>query len=134
MREDQFRITATLDGSDIGLFATCDGGETDSSDTKYPPGGGEPEESLGGRQTYTNLVLGRNYKRERDHVASKRIRPRVGKGVMVVTKQPLDDDNNPWGEATTYTGKLKRYGEPPAKSDSEDAAILELEMSVTDVH
>jgi hypothetical protein len=55
-REDTWLITASVDGRDLGVFDTSSGGELDSEESKYKPGGMAGEISLGGTRTYGNLT------------------------------------------------------------------------------
>ena len=55
---------------------------------------------------------------------------RAGKGSVVITKQPLDIDGNPWGDPITYKGKLKAVTPPEHDSTSNTEALLELEVTL----
>jgi hypothetical protein len=58
-REDTWLITCSVDGRDLGVFDTKSGGELDSEEAKYKPGGMAAEISLGGSRTYGNLTITR---------------------------------------------------------------------------
>jgi hypothetical protein len=47
-RLDQYNVTVSLDGTPLGTFDKMTGGEIDSEETKYKPGGMAPQVSLGG--------------------------------------------------------------------------------------
>lgn len=129
MREDQIRVTVSVDGVGYGVWETFDGGEGDSDETKNRPGALEDEESLGGPKTRGNVTVSRNYKRNRDQGVLKVLDAKRGRAPMTVVKQPLDPDKNAVGQPDIYTGTLKRVTGPNANSNSGDPAKIELEMT-----
>jgi hypothetical protein len=106
------------------------GGEIDSDDAKYYPGGMAPPVSLGGRKSVGNVTVSRLYRLARDHDAVQVLIDAAGKASMVVTKQPLDVDGNVYGRPIVYKGTLKRVTPPEVDSESSSAAMIELEMTV----
>lgn len=129
MRANQYSIAVSLDGDDLGIFDKMSGGMVNSEETKYPPGGMAPEVSLGGRVMTDNVTVSRLYDLNRDHLSIKHLMSRVGKGTVVVKKQPLDVDTNPFGEPIVYRGLLKSVKAPETDSESSSAALLEMEVS-----
>lgn len=130
MRVDQFAVSVTIDDRPLGIFDVFDGGETDSEETKYKPGGMQPQKSLGGSTTTENVTLRRLYDKDRgDPDLVRWLRTRAGKGRSVVAKQPLDVDGNPFGKADVYTGTLKRVAAPGHDSEDSGPALFELEVS-----
>jgi hypothetical protein len=136
-REDQYNVTVSvaykvggvLQTKDLGTFDTFDGGEIDSEETKFHPGGlGQPV-SLGGRRTVNNVTVGRLYDLSRDHPNAGWLAGGVGKADVVVVKTSIDVDGNAFGRALVYRGKLKQLTLPSHDSESSDAAIYELEIS-----
>src|SRR6187401_837440 len=98
-RADQYRITVTIDGIDSGVWDKKTGGETDSEETKYRPGGMGESISLGGSRMTGNVTLQRLYVVPRDHdgawykgpgIPIIKLRQRVGKATVVIKEQPLD--------------------------------------------
>lgn len=131
MREDQFAVTITIDGEPLGIFDKFDGGETSAEETKYKPGGMQPQKSLGGSSTTDNITVSRlvdNVDRE-DSALVKRLRPRVGKAECVASQQPLDIDGNPFGKPDVFTGKLQRVAGPGHDSEGSGPSLFELEIS-----
>jgi hypothetical protein len=128
-RKDQYDVKLIVDGTNLGTFDTLTGGEVDSDELKYKPGGMAPSISLGGSTTIGQVVLGRNYRLQRDHLAVHRLLARVGKAAAVVVKQPLDADGNAYGKPLNYRGVLKRVLPPEVDSMSTDPAILEIEIT-----
>jgi hypothetical protein len=128
-RQDQYRVVVTIDDENTGVWDKVSGFETDSSETKYKPGGLAPEVPLGGSVSVSNGTVSRLYDLQRDHQSVKRWLGKVGKADVIVNKQPLDIDGNIFGDPLVYTGKLKMVSPPEVDSESSDAALLEIEVS-----
>jgi hypothetical protein len=130
MRKDQHRVTVIVDGKNLGVFDVLTGGETDSDELKYRPGGMAPVISLGGVVTVGQLIVSRIYKLQRDHLQVHWLLGRVGKGNVVVNKAVLDPDGNVFGKPLVTKGVLKRVTPPEVDSNATgDAAIIELEIT-----
>lgn len=128
-RQDQYSVSVSIDGDDYGVWDKMSGGGVDSTEQKYNPGGMAPEVTLGGKVTVDNVKVSRLYDLQRDHTTVKTIIGRVGKGRVVVKKQPLDVDGNPFGNPLVYQGTLKTCTPPEVDSESNNAALVELEVS-----
>lgn len=128
-RQDQYAITLTIDGRDFGVWDKLTGGEVDSEETKYKPGGMGAPVSLGGSVDVGNLTVSRLYVLNRDHDTIHQLVSRAGKGRVTISKQPLDVDGNAYGRPLVYTGTLKSVTTPDADSESSDAGILECEIT-----
>lgn len=128
-REDQYSVTVNIDNTDLGVFDKLTGGEIDSEESKFRPGGMASQVSLGGYKTVSNLTVSRLYDLARDHLKVQFLLERVGKGSATISKQPLDVNGNPFGAPIVYTGKLKQVKLPDHDSESADAAMIELEFS-----
>lgn len=138
MRVDNWNLTVTVDGFGLlpGVFDKMTGGEIDSEETKYKPGGMGPSISLGGSTTPGNCVISRFYDYSRDNALCKQLMNVVGKVQMSITKSPMDPDGNIYpdpGSAIVYTGTLKRVTPPEPDSEGTGAAMLEIEMSTAGV-
>lgn len=129
-RQNQARVTATLDGVSLGVFETREGGETDSQETTYRLGGMGPRISLGGNVEVGNVTVRRLFDLQAQAQA-KWILGRVGRGTMVVTEQPLNGDAVAEGEPFVWSGVLKRCALPERDADADDAGQIELEMTVS---
>lgn len=127
-RVDHFRVTMSLDGVDFGIWDTKEGGETDSEETRYKPGGG-PEEPLGGKQTVTQLTVTRMFRRGRDDELMSLLRRKSGSGEAIVKVVNTDADGNPWSTGETYKGVLKRVAPPQIDSNSSDVAMITAEIT-----
>ena len=129
-RLDQYDISVTVDNITIpDSFDKMTGGAVDSEETKYKPGGMQPQVSLGGSVTTDNVVVSRLFRLERDIDIVNTLKGRVGKGNVTVKKQSLTVDGEPKGTPLTYNGKLKRIGFPEPDSESSGAALFEIEVS-----
>jgi hypothetical protein len=130
-REDQRRVTVSVDGvGSLGVFDSKTGGNADSEETKYRPGGMATEISLGGPQTMENVTVGRLFDLFRDLPVLPQLFAARGKASVTITDQPLDADGNAFGKPVVYHGKLKAVQMPDHDSNSNDAAKLELECSI----
>ena len=128
-REDQYNVSATLNGVDLGTFDKMTGGDVDSDETKYKQGGMVPEISLGGSKTVTNITLSRLYDFDGDHQIRAALVAGVGSGTMIITKQPLDVDGNIYSSPIVYEGTLKQLTFPDHDSNSSSAGMIEMEIS-----
>lgn len=128
-RQDQYNVTVTIDGENLGTFDKLEGGEVDSEETKYKPGGMSPQVSLGGSVNVGNVTVSRLYDLARDHTRAAFYRSKVGKGQVTIAKQILDADGNAYGKPMTYTGKLKAVTFPEHDSTSSDPGLIALEIS-----
>jgi hypothetical protein len=128
-REDTWLISLSIDGRDLEVWDKISGGEVDSDESKYRPGGMAAEVSLGGSRTLGELTLSRAYDYLRDHPLIPWLISRVGAGRCIVGRQPLDVNGVPQGSPTTYTGTLKTVTLPDTDSMSNDAALIELAVT-----
>lgn len=128
-RLDQYDISVSLDGVNLGTFDKMSGGAIDSEEVKYKPGAMAPQISLGGSVTVDNVTVERLYRLDRDLPLIPNLKARVGKGQCVVTRQSLDVDGIPFGKPQTWNGKLKKLTWPDPDSESNAAAMLQLEIS-----
>ena len=128
-RENQGRVTVAVDGVSLGVVEDRTGGGQDSQETTYQMGGMGPRISLGGNVQVDNVVVRKLY----DSAMMAQIKwllGRVGKGTMVVTDQPLDDNGAAFGEPLVWTCRLKRVTPPERTADSTAGGRVELEGTV----
>jgi hypothetical protein len=132
-RQDQFNITVSVAyggrTEDLKTFDTFDGGEIDSEEAKYYPGGMAQAISLGGRKSVGNVTVGRLYDLARDHPLMGWLAGGVGKADVTVTKTSLNVDGEAQANSLVYAGKLKALTPPTHDSESSDAATWEMEIS-----
>jgi hypothetical protein len=127
-RSSQYSVAVTVDDVDLGVFDSFEGGAGSSEETKYRPGGMGDEVSLGGQQTRENFTVARLYRQDRDHSRAHWLDGRRGRAKVVAKKQPLDADRNPFGRPLVYTGTLLTVSFPDHDSQSDDPAVLSLEV------
>lgn len=132
-RADQYNVTVSVKIDDVtrdlGTFDTFDGGEVDSEESLYHPGGMAEALQLGGRVNVGNVTIGRLYDLVRDHPFAGWLIGGVGRGEVTVTKTSLTVDKEAVLNPLVYQGKLKRYSAPGHNSESSDPALFELEIS-----
>lgn len=128
-REDTWLLNVSVDGRDLGVWDTFSGGEGDSEETKYSPGGMQPEISLGGRKTVGNVTVGRYLDAQRDWALVKWLYSRAGAARGVVGVTPLSASGARAGDPLTYGGTLKTVTMPDLDSTGTDAVNLELEFT-----
>ncbi len=128
MRQDQWSNTVVIGARPFGVWDTLSGGESDSDATKYRPGGMQPQRSLGGTRTIGDLTLARLIDRE-DWGYMHELMNRTGRERVTVSRQPLDEDGNPWGRPLTYRGVLQTVTPGDTDSNSSDAQTWEIVVS-----
>lgn len=128
-RQQQARITVSLDNVNLGVWDDKTGGETDTNSVQYQLGGMGPRISLGGTQQVTNVVLAKLYD---DDIRSKRkfVIGRAGKGLGTITVQDLDDEGVAIGDPDVYQYRLKRAKPPDRNANNNTAAQFEIECEV----
>lgn len=125
----QYSVTVQVGGMLLGVFDSFAGGEMDSAEAKFRPGGMAPTKSLGGAKSVGNVIVGKLYDLVIDHARVKALMNMCGTAPMVVTKTPLTLDGVAVPDPLVYRGTLKRVTPPEHDSESDDPAMLELEMS-----
>jgi hypothetical protein len=132
-REDQYDVTVSVAYGgrtiDLGTFDSFSGGEVDSEETKYYPGGMEQQLSLGGRRTVNNFTVGRLYKLDRDHPLMGWLLGGVGKASVTATKTSLTIDDTAVSNPLVYTGTVKTVTPPDHDSQSSDPAVWTMEVT-----
>src|SRR5262245_29705370 len=101
-RADQYAVGVTIDNTYTGIWDKMTGGEVDSEETKYKPGGLAREVSLGGSVNLGNVTVSRLFDLRRDLPLIKTWMNRVGKAEVTVSKQSLDVDGNVFGPPLVY--------------------------------
>jgi hypothetical protein len=129
-RLDQYNVSVSIDGTQLGTFDKLTGGELDSEETKYKPGAMAPQITLGGSTTVGNVVVSRLFDLDRDLPKIPFLKSRVGKGTVTISVQSLSVDGDIKGSPRVYTGKLKtlKFPEPDSEATT-SAAMLELTVS-----
>ena len=140
-RADTFTVTVVVQDvgntsqrvmMDCGVWDKRNGGAIDSEETRYNPGGMAPAVSLGGRKTVENVTVSRLYRIVRDHTElTSRLINGVGRADMEVRQRPMEITGGPNNlRQIIWKGTLKRVTIPEHDSEGNDAALIELEMTV----
>lgn len=128
-REDTWLVVLNVAGVDCGKWDTFDGGETDSEEAKFRPGGMDQEISLGGRQTLGNVTLSRHHDdwlRE----SVKWLRAQCGRARITIGRVPLDTYGVQLGPVEWLGGTIKRCSPPSHDSMGGDASMVEVECTI----
>jgi hypothetical protein len=131
-RRDQYKVLVKVDGVNTPvewIFDTMTGGDIDSEELKYRPGGMAESVSLGGTRSINNVVVGKMFDYGIDLTLAKALSDAVGRATVTVTKIHLDLDKHDVGKRLVYTGKLKNVAFPDVDSESSEAGIMTLEVS-----
>jgi len=122
---------------EFGIWDTRSGGEIDSDERLYYPGGMLPPYSLGGRPTPNQMTIARNYRIGRDHMGTagppgvQTLIDAVGVSRVIVTVFPMDRFKNQSSRAIVWTGTLKTVNLPEHNSESaSDPGMIELTITV----
>jgi hypothetical protein len=130
-RVDQWQISLAVGGRGLGVWDKKTGGNADSDETTYRPGGLSEAISLGGSNTVENLTFQRLLQHGRDLGTDEMAFLYNGRGKhkMIATLQPLDPNGGKFGKPIVYTGTLKAVTLPDIDSESSDAALISIEMT-----
>jgi hypothetical protein len=132
-REDTWLVSVTVGTTALGTFDQFSGGEVDSEEALYSPGGMAAQISLGGRRTIGNVTVSRYCDRALDWPIIKWLTAQVGVARCTIGYTPLDPSGAVGGAPLTYGGTLKTVKPPESDSTGNDAAQLELEFTCDSV-
>src|SRR5262245_36380998 len=127
-REDTHTLTLTIDRGleagkkNFGIWDKKEGGEVDSEEAKYNPGGMAGEISLGGRTVIGNVTFTRYYDWARDDDLIQWAKNGVGKARGDLGVQMMDITGAAQGSLMTYGGTLKTLTPPELDSTGNEAA------------
>jgi|SRR5262245_9320716 len=131
-RQDTWEIRLQVAGNNFGIWDKKSGGELDSEEVVYWPGGMNPKLSLGGRVNPGNVTLQKIYDGDDDHPRVIGLLDAVGKHSAKITQQPMDFDGKRYGKKIVWSGKVKRVLIPDTDSEATGAAMIEIEITVED--
>jgi len=129
-RQNTWVIRFKVADKDMGIWDKKSGGEVDSEELKYNPGGMNPPISLGGSINVGNITISRIYDRVDDGDKIKTLINGAGKSTAEVSQRAMDLDGHEVGDAIVYLGILKRVTIPDTDSEANDAAMVECEITV----
>jgi hypothetical protein len=131
-RQDQAKIQVHIDWDGLRdmpdeVWDERTGGNMDSDSTKYRLGNMGPQLSLGGLKNIQNITCRRLF-RDPDHARIDNYFDAVGRAPCTVHEWLLDGGGSPYGSPIVWTGTLKRVNPPDRNSNSQEAAIIEIEI------
>lgn len=129
MRQDQFQIHLSINGQDYGEWDKCTGGESQANEIKYKPGGMQPEISLGGTVSVSDVTVERLYDVAIDGANLSKYLAANGRGNAVVSRHALDLNGNPIGTPMVWTGIVKSVKLPDADGENNAAAMVSVVVS-----
>ena len=116
---------------DWGVWDTKTGGDLDSEERLYYPGGMAPPYSLGGRILPQQVTLTRNYRIQRDHYRVQKLLSAVGKSNVVIQMFPMDKYGHEHAPALVWRGTLKTVTLPEHNSESSsDPAMISVVCTI----
>lgn len=130
------QFLVTLSGLPVqvpGAFMTQSGGNKTGAVKRFRPGGSSSEEVSGGSTTREDLVITREWRRDRDLAIWKWADAHINRVRGVVTVQPLDEDKNAYGDPIVFADSLLTGAtKPDVNSDAEDElGMLSLTFAVS---
>ena len=129
-REDTWLVTVTVGDRALGVFDGFSGGEIDSEEALYSPGGMaaeiSPRRPAHDRQRDRQPLLRPGARLAADQVARRR---RSASARCSIGYTPLDPSGARGGDPLTYSGTLKTVTPPEHDSTGNDAAQIELEFT-----
>jgi hypothetical protein len=137
-RQDTFLVTLSVEHPhslgnwiNYGVWDTKSGGEVDSEERLYYPGGMAPPYSLAGRVNPGQITISRNYRLGRDHDNVQQLIDAVGVSRVKISQQPMDRHKNNYGRPIVWTGTLKTLTLPEHNSEStSDPGMIELVCTI----
>jgi hypothetical protein len=89
-----------------GSWAQQGGGNKSAEPRRYREGGTRTEEIGGGPTSRDNITVGRPFKADRDVIIGRAADQQAGRARGTITKQPLDEDGNAFGDPLVYPDSL----------------------------
>ena len=127
-RAAQWITRIKVGDKDLGRFKSWEGGNVDSEDSKYQNWDGEIV--LGGRKSRDDGTAKRLY-READHAIAHWLNNDAIGLAAEITRVPVGDDGEPWGETIVLKGRLKSVKIPDHDQASDDGGELELGFTLS---
>lgn len=117
-----FRVTLSGFPFDVpGTWAQKGGGDTTGSARRWHEGGDTKRERVaGGQATTSDVTVTRHYIRDRDGAVLRKARRYANRAFGMMSQQPLDEDDNPYGKAEVFRVLLTGVNGPPVNADDAD--------------
>lgn len=125
-----FLTTVSVNGRSLGQFDRMSGGNTVGESVKHTVKGVRRVALGGGPIDNEDVTVGRAFVHTRDHALARELRPLVNTASVVISRQPLDAENKPYGRPETHTGVLTGVTYPDYDADSSELSELALMVAV----
>lgn len=136
-RKDTHRVTLKVAGIDFGEWEAKTGGKSSGNATMNKPGALKQAVSLGGIPTTDTITLTRNYDERSTGEIQGTPRVTLLNGLIgqdaIVRQAPLDGSGNLFGPTAVYDGILDAFSMPDTDSNSEDSAVISVDVAVNGV-
>lgn len=130
-RMNQFAVTFSADGRDLGLWSAAEGGGVGGDPTVHYPGGMRPAVNLGADVTTDALTL-RKLEADLSDDDLEYLLDIVGTSrPCVADRQRLDARNASTRRPMLYRGTISNVNPSNVDSSSNDAALIEVVLAVT---
>lgn len=127
-----YQVDVRIAGEDYGTWDSMVGGAVDSTARIFKPGGRKKAKNLGGTQEVSELTLGTLYE-EFEHTRLVPLMNMAGKAEVKCVKTFITPDGATIGDPISYVGTLKTVTPPDHDSESDDAGMLTIVVTVAEV-
>lgn len=128
--EQSVLITVVVNGQSLGVWDTASGGDTLAPATQHRSGGQANMQSYRTLPKFSEITVSRIVQQPADWELDRQLKSLAGGAPASVTYQPLDSDQNAYGNSQTAIGLFLGVTQPRADSNSEALQSYELHMSV----
>lgn len=123
-------VTVVVNGQSLGVWNTFSGGDALATSTQYRSGGQVNMQSYRTLPKYSEITVSRVVNLQVDWELLRTLKAIAGGAPASVTVQPLDADQNAYGNSQTAVGLFLGITQPRVDSNSEALQTYELHMSV----
>jgi hypothetical protein len=123
-------VTVAVNGDSLGVFDTWEGGDAMATSAQHRSGGQKNQTSYRTLPKYTDMKVSRVLNLAVDWELVRDLVPQAGVVPASVTVQPLDSDQNAYGNARTATGMFLGVDGIKGDSTSEALQMFGLNFSV----
>lgn len=123
-------VTVVVNGQSLGVWNTLSGGDSLASSTQFRSGGQKNMQSYRTLPKFSEITVTRVVNLAVDWELQRSLKSLAGGVPASVTVQPLDGDQNAYGNAETAVGLFLGVTQPRVDSNSEALQTYELHMTV----
>ena len=128
--EQSWLCTVAINGQTIGVFDTWSGGDTTAPSAQHRAGGQGNMTSYRTLPKFSPMTVSRVLNEAVDAELIRQLRTTAGTVTGSITLQPLDADQNAYGQSWTATGMFLGIKSVKGDSNSEALQIYDLDFSV----